>query len=55
MPAVIVELRDIDDGVARWADNHVRKQPDWSYDESWSGKVPADLMADRRGPDAEDY
>jgi NADH:ubiquinone oxidoreductase subunit F (NADH-binding) len=51
----IVELRDIDDGVARWADDDVDKQPDWSYDDEWSGKVPADLMADRRSPDADDY
>jgi NADH:ubiquinone oxidoreductase subunit F (NADH-binding) len=51
----VTELRDIDDGGARWDDGHVRKQPDWSYDAEWSGKVPADLLADRRGPDADDY
>ncbi len=43
----ITELREIDEsGVARWDEDHVRKQPDWSYDEEWSGKVPADLLAD---------
>ena len=36
----MTELRDIDDGVARWDERHVRKQPDWTYDEEWSGKVP---------------
>jgi len=51
----VTELRDLDDGGARWDDGHVRKQPDWSYDAEWSGKVPADLLADRRGPDAHDY
>ena len=51
----VTELRDLDDGVARWDDEHLRKQPDWSYDAEWSGKVPADLLADRRGPDANDY
>ena len=45
----------IDEGGARWDDGHVKKQPDWSYDDEWSGKVPADVMADRRGPDADDY
>jgi NADH-quinone oxidoreductase subunit F len=54
-PMTVTELRDIDDGGARWDDGHVRKQPDWSYDAEWSGKVPADVMADRRGPDADDY
>jgi NADH:ubiquinone oxidoreductase subunit F (NADH-binding) len=54
-PMTVTELRDIDEGGARWDDDHVRKQPDWSYDAEWSGKVPADLMTDRRGPDADDY
>jgi NADH-quinone oxidoreductase subunit F len=51
----VTELRDLDEGGARWDDGHVNKQPDWSYDDEWSGKVPADLLADRRGPDADDY
>ena len=51
-PFVVTELRDIDDeGVARWDEDHVRKQPDWSYDDEWSGKVPADLLVDPRAPD----
>jgi hypothetical protein len=54
-PMTVTELRDLDDGGARGDDGHVRKQPDWSYDAEWSGKVPADVMADRRGPDADDY
>jgi NADH:ubiquinone oxidoreductase subunit F (NADH-binding) len=54
-PMTVTELRDLDDGTARWDEGHVRKQPDWSYDAEWSGKVPADVMADRRGPDADDY
>ena len=54
-PAAVTELRGIDDGVARWDDDYGRRQPDWSHDEEWSGKTPADLFADRRGPDAESY
>jgi len=54
-PMTVTELRDLDDGGARWDEGHVRKQPDWTYDAEWSGKVPADVMADRRGPDADDY
>ena len=51
-PFVVTELREIDDeGVARWDEDHVRKQPDWSYDDEWSGKVPADLLVDQRAPD----
>ena len=51
-PALITELREIDaDGVARWDPDFLRKQPDWTYDDEWSGKVPADLRADHRRPD----
>jgi NADH-quinone oxidoreductase subunit F len=52
-PALITELREIDDdGVARWDPDFLRKQPDWTYDDEWSGKVPADLEADHRNPEA---
>jgi NADH-quinone oxidoreductase subunit F len=51
-PALVTELRGIDDeGVARWDPGFLDKQPDWTYDEEWSGKVPADLQADHRRPD----
>jgi NADH-quinone oxidoreductase subunit F len=51
-PVLVTELRDIDDdGVARWDPDFLRKQPDWTYDEEWSGKVPADLEADHRRPE----
>jgi NADH:ubiquinone oxidoreductase subunit F (NADH-binding) len=52
-PTLITELREIDDeGVARWDPGFLDKQPDWTYDEEWSGKVPADLQADHRRPEA---
>jgi len=48
-PVLVTEVREIDDeGVARWDPDFARKQPDWTYDEEWSGKVPADLFADHR-------
>jgi NADH-quinone oxidoreductase subunit F len=51
-PVLVTELREIDDeGVARWDPGFLDKQPDWTYDEEWSGKVPADLQADHRHPD----
>jgi NADH-quinone oxidoreductase subunit F len=51
-PTLITELREIDaDGVARWDPDFRRRQPDWTYDEEWSGKVPADLQADHRRPE----
>ena len=28
---------------------HLRKQPDWSYGDGWSGKAPADLIDERAG------
>jgi NADH:ubiquinone oxidoreductase subunit F (NADH-binding) len=51
-PALITELREIDEeGVARWDPDFRRKQPDWTYDDEWSGKVPADVEADHRRPE----
>lgn len=47
-PFLIAELRDIDAGVATWDERHADKQPDWSYDTTWSGRVPADLFGDHR-------
>ncbi|HEX3621348.1 MAG TPA: NADH-ubiquinone oxidoreductase-F iron-sulfur binding region domain-containing protein, partial [Acidimicrobiales bacterium] len=41
-PTLIAELVDIDDGTAVWDERHREKQPDWSYDEEYSGKVPAE-------------
>jgi hypothetical protein len=52
---LVAELLNIDGDEAVVDERHRAKQPDWSYDAEWSGKVPADVMADRRGPDADDY
>jgi NADH:ubiquinone oxidoreductase subunit F (NADH-binding) len=47
-PALIAELVDIADGVAVWDERHRDKQPDWSYDEEYSGKVPAERFGEHR-------
>ncbi|MEO8697847.1 MAG: NADH-ubiquinone oxidoreductase-F iron-sulfur binding region domain-containing protein [Acidimicrobiales bacterium] len=44
-PAVIAELVAIDAGSATVDERHQHKQPDWTYNERWSGKSPADLHA----------
>ncbi len=50
-PTLIATVHDVDDGVARWDTNFRTKQPDWSHDEQWSGKTPADLLTDHRRPE----
>ncbi|MGH9126555.1 MAG: NADH-ubiquinone oxidoreductase-F iron-sulfur binding region domain-containing protein [Acidimicrobiales bacterium] len=49
-PWLIAELFDIHAEEAVWDERHRRKQPDWSYDEEWSGKVPAEKYGDHRHP-----
>ena len=51
--ALVAELVDIDDeGHATWDERHREKQPDWSYDEEYSGKVPAERFGEHRAPQA---
>jgi hypothetical protein len=52
----MLKILDVE-GAVRRSGNRWQAVPgsDWSYDAEWSGKVPADVMADRRGPDADDY
>jgi NADH:ubiquinone oxidoreductase subunit F (NADH-binding) len=49
-PVLIADLRDIEDGRAIIDQRYRDKQPDWSHDEEWSGKMPAELFADHRLP-----
>jgi NADH:ubiquinone oxidoreductase subunit F (NADH-binding) len=51
-PALVAELVDIDDGTAILDERHRTKQPDWSYDESYSGQAPADRFGEHRSPEA---
>jgi hypothetical protein len=47
---LIAELVDIDGDRAVWDERHREKQPDWSYDVEYSGKVPAERFGDHRAP-----
>lgn len=47
-PLLIAELEDISGDEAVWDERHREKQPDWSYSERWSGKVPAEMYGDHR-------
>ncbi|MGH9279765.1 MAG: NADH-ubiquinone oxidoreductase-F iron-sulfur binding region domain-containing protein, partial [Acidimicrobiales bacterium] len=47
-PALVAELVDVSAGRAT-VDEHFRdKQPDWTYDETYSGQAPADRFAEHR-------
>ena len=43
-PYLIAELIDIEEGVARIDERFAEKQPDWSFDETSTGKNPADRL-----------
>lgn len=47
-PMLIAELEAISGDEAVWDERHRQKQPDWTYSERWSGKVPAELFGDHR-------
>jgi NADH:ubiquinone oxidoreductase subunit F (NADH-binding) len=44
-PELIASIVDIDGPTAMLDESHLRKQPDWTFDARWSGKVPADLLS----------
>ena len=47
-PLAIVPMLDLRDGVAVLDEEHARKQPDWTFNDHWSGKAPADRLDDHR-------
>jgi NADH-quinone oxidoreductase subunit F len=49
-PELIAELLDITGETAVPDERHRDKQPDWTYDEVYSGKWPADWLDDHRAP-----
>jgi NADH:ubiquinone oxidoreductase subunit F (NADH-binding) len=53
-PALIAELVTIDDGTAVVDERHRDKQPDWTYDATYSGQAPADRLDEHRAPEALD-
>lgn len=51
-PQLVAPVVALDDGRALLDERHRDKQPDWTYDSPWSGKVPADLLSEHRAGDA---
>ena len=49
-PRAVAELVEIVDGVARIDEHHADKQPDWTYDQVDSGKLPAARLGEHRDP-----
>ncbi len=47
-PALVAELVDIADGRATFDERHRQKQPDWTFDATYSGQSPADRFAEHR-------
>ena len=43
-PELIAPIVDIDGGIAVLDDKQARKQPDWTFDETYSGQSPADRL-----------
>jgi NADH:ubiquinone oxidoreductase subunit F (NADH-binding) len=44
-PELIASIVDLDGSVATLDEAHLDKQPDWTFDKRWSGKSPADRLA----------
>jgi NADH:ubiquinone oxidoreductase subunit F (NADH-binding) len=44
-PELIASVVDIDGPVAVLDESHPRKQPDWTFEDHWSGKFPADRLS----------
>ncbi len=49
-PELIAELVDIRGGRAIVDTRHQEKQPDWTYNKTYSGTVPVERYANRRPP-----
>ncbi len=53
-PLLVAELLDIEGDEAVVDAHHLQKQPDWSFGDTYSGKVPAERFGDHRHPVALD-
>jgi hypothetical protein len=51
-PMLVTELVDLQDGKVILDERFRDKQPDWTYDEEYSGKSPADRYAEHRSDEA---
>jgi len=47
-PILVAELLAIDGTTARVDERHAKKQPDWTYDETWEGETPVERFTDHR-------
>jgi NADH:ubiquinone oxidoreductase subunit F (NADH-binding) len=47
-PMLVAELHDLSETAVTIDARHASKQPDWTYDESWSGQSPVDRLTDHR-------
>ena len=47
-PLLIAELLDITDAAVELDDRRLAKQPDWTYDPTWSGQTPVERFTDHR-------
>lgn len=52
VPELIASVVDIDGPVAILDESHSRKQPDWTFEAHWSGKLPADRLSTTGRTDA---
>ncbi|MGZ4690591.1 MAG: hypothetical protein ACXWAY_13280, partial [Acidimicrobiia bacterium] len=50
-PTLIAAIHELADGHAVLDERQGAKQPDWTYDETYSGKWPADRLDDHRAHD----
>jgi NADH-quinone oxidoreductase subunit F len=50
-PLLVTEIAELADGEVTVDLRRAAKQPDWSYDDDWSGSYPADLLGDHRQTD----
>ena len=48
---LVAELLSVDGDVAVWDEHHREKQPDWTFDDTYSGQAPADRFGDHRAGD----
>jgi NADH:ubiquinone oxidoreductase subunit F (NADH-binding) len=47
-PLLVAELTDLHDGLVEIDERHAEKQADWTYDETYSGEVPAERYGEHR-------
>jgi hypothetical protein len=44
----VAELQELSETEVTIDARHATKQPDWTYDETWSGQSPVDRLTDHR-------